>query len=322
MDTVLITGGAGFIGRHLAEALLKTGRQVVIFDNFTAKTLFPAQSSGITLRSITVKGDIRDARALKEIFLKHQPDAVIHLAALSDAHAAFLSPAECRSINVDGLNNLLSAVRQAGKVRKFVFVSSSYVYGDFEYEPADELHPLKPRHIYGITKAEGEKITACICAQDNIDYTIVRPTAVYGFGSSVERVCPRMILDALSRKEIVIHNGGGQRLDFTHVSDLAPAFLKILESDKARNQVFNLSRGRARTIAELAGVISKCLPQVKIINRSQESHNPARGTLDITRASRILGFAPGIDIEEGIPALIQDLIKLKDKNDLSVPALH
>ncbi|MFA4989444.1 MAG: NAD(P)-dependent oxidoreductase [Candidatus Omnitrophota bacterium] len=321
-DTVLITGGAGFIGRYLTRDILQVGMRVVIFDNFMAKSFFYRDLYGQEPARISIRGDVRDYSLLKEVFLRYQPGMVIHLAAISDANMALQAPQECLSINVDGLNNLFTVISQATEVRRFIFVSSSYVYGNFHYEPADELHPLDSRHIYGITKIRGEQITADFCVKNNIDYTIIRPTAVYGLGSSLERICCRMIIDALTKKEIVVHNHGNQKLDFTQIDDLTQGFLKVLSNNNAKNQVFNLSRGKSRSIAELAGLIAKNIPGVKIINRNAEFEKPLRGALDISKARDMLGFSPLIDIEEGIPVLINDLIRIKDKYDLSIPAVY
>jgi len=322
MDTVLITGGAGFIGRYLARDILKAGMKVIIFDNFMAKSVFYQDLYRQEPTRISIRGDVRDYSLLKEVFLRYQPGIVIHLAAISDANMALQAPQECLSINVDGLNNLFSVISQAAKVRRFIFVSSSYVYGNFHYEPADELHPLDSQHIYGITKIRGERITADFCVKSNIDYTIVRPTAVYGLGSSLGRICCRMIIDALTKKEIIVHNDGNQKLDFTQIDDLIQGFLKVINNSNAKNQVFNLSRGKSRTIAELAGLIAKNIPGVKIINRTAGFKKPLRGALDISKARDMLGFSPFVDIEEGIPVLINDLIRIKDEYDLSIPSMY
>lgn len=331
MNTVLITGGAGFIGGYLKQGILNAGDRVIIFDNFMAR--LPILSdlydrydqdrlSDNNSKNIIVKGDIRDGCLLKDVIWKYQPDFIVHLAAVSDPNVALRLPEECQSINVEGLNNVFIAMKNVSKIRRFIFVSSSYVYGDFNYEPADELHPLNPQHIYGKTKLEGEKMTVSFCAENNIDYTIIRPTAVYGFGSSLQRVCCKMIIDALVKKELIIHNDGDQRLDFTYIDDLIAGFLKIIYSNNAKNQVFNLSRGKARSIVELVELIKINIPGVKIVNRAVDFKKPSRGVLNISKAFNLLGFKPQIDIEEGIPILIKDLIKIKDEHDLFIPSIN
>lgn len=331
MNMVLITGGAGFIGGYLKQGILNAGDRVIIFDNFMAR--LPILSDlydrydqdrlfGNNSKNVIVKGDIRDGCLLKDVILKYQPDFIVHLAAISDPNIALRLPEECQSINVEGLNNIFIAMKKVPKIRRFIFVSSSYVYGDFEYEPVDELHPLRPKHIYGITKAEGERMTCRFCTENNIDYTIIRPTAVYGVGSSLERVCCKMIIDALTKKELIIHNDGDQRLDFTYIDDLIAGFLKIIYSNNAKNQVFNLSRGKARSIVELVELIKINIPGVKIVNRAVDFKKPSRGVLNISKAFNLLGFKPQIDIEVGIPILIKDLIKIKDEHDLFIPSIN
>jgi nucleoside-diphosphate-sugar epimerase len=327
MNTIFITGGEGFIGNHLTGELLKSGERVIVFDNFSARQdregrWRRAERPKVYSRKIIVRGDIRDRGRLKEALQRYRPGVLIHLAALSDSNIALRSPDECWSINVEGLQSLFTALNGLPELKRFIFVSSSYVYGDFDYEPADETHPLNPRHIYGITKLHGERMTVQFCTQNNIGYTLVRPTAVYGLGSGLERVCCKMILDAFTRKEIILHNEGRPKLDFTHVDDLVRGLLKTLYDNNARNQVFNLSRGQARSLGELAELIRKNIPGVKLVVQSRGAGKPWRGALDISKARDRLNFDPRIDLEEGIPALISDLGRIKDEYDLSISAQH
>ncbi len=330
METILITGGAGFVGRYLTRDILRLKSRVIVLDNFTAESSRFANFHNYwnppvfsnNPQCVILNGDIRDSNLLKTILKKYQPDYVVHLAAISDANLARMFPDECKSVNVQGLNNIFIMMNSVVKVKRFIFVSSSYVYGNFKYEPVDELHFLEPEHIYGITKLEGERITIKFCTENDIEYTIIRPTAVYGAGSSLQRVCCKMIIDALTKKEITIYNGGIQKLDFTHIDDLINGFLKIIYNDNAKNQIFNLSRGKARSLSELAELIRIHVPGTMIINQNGESEKPLRGALNISKAGNMLGFKPHIDIEEGIPILINDLLRSKGKYDKSVSAVH
>jgi len=326
VKTILITGGAGFVGCHIVKAFVQQGWKVIALDNFEHSVFLDSRAYGSFSPDnisddksfrVYVKGDIRDEQLLKGLFQQYSFDTIIHLAAIADAGIASRSADLCNSVNIEGLKNIFSAISGRSCVKKFIFFSSSYVYGDFRYEPVDEDHPLSPRHIYGISKLKGEEITKVLCTEKDIDYTIVRLTAVYGFGNW-RCVCHKMIFDALAKRQIIVYNQGSDKLDFTYISDLIDGVLKIVKSRKAKNQIFNISRGRARTILELAELISKEIPGVKVIEQGTDFKRPLRGVLDISRAKDLLHFMPQVDLEKGIPVCIDELNKKRSSIDLFV----
>jgi len=326
VKAILITGGAGFVGCHIVKAIVQRGWKVIALDNFEHSVFldlrvyssFGAEKFRDDKSScIYIKGDIRDEQLLKKLFRQYSFDTIIHLAAIADAGVALRSTHLCNSVNVEGLKNIFSAISIRSCVKRFIFFSSSYVYGDFLYEPVDEGHPLSPQHIYGISKLKGEEITKVLCAEKDIDYTIVRLTAVYGFGNW-RCVCYKMIFDALAKRRIIVHNQGSDKLDLTHISDVIDGVFKIVKSQKAKNQVFNISRGRARTILELAELICKEIPGVKVIEQGTDFKRPLRGALDISRAKDLLHFKPRVDLEKGIRRCVDELNKKRRSIDFFI----
>ncbi|MFH1384218.1 MAG: NAD-dependent epimerase/dehydratase family protein [Candidatus Omnitrophota bacterium] len=331
MKTILITGGAGFIGSHLAEAILKVGGRVIVFDNFDySRFIGPndynefirSQCSAQSYQCHCIKGDINDKSMIQEAISTWQPDIIVHLAAIADSVFALQFPEMCQQVNVCGVKNVLDACKQCSTLEKFVFVSSSYVYGDFLYDPVDELHPLRPQHIYGITKREGERLTEEFCERYGVAYTIVRPTAVYGFGSRENRVCSKMINDALTDRRIILYNGGNDRLDFTHIDDLINACMTLLTRDSVENEIVNISRGCVRYISELAEIVRMRIPDTHIVHATGDFKRPKRGELDISKMQRLLHFTPRIDLEEGIEMLINEIEHMRGTNDSLVTTMY
>jgi len=315
MKRVLLIGGAGFIGSAIAKELVKIGKEVIIYDAFL-NFISPLDSDyefflkqrfkNIRDKVTVVRGDVRVQKRLMRLMKEYNPDAVIHLAAVADAKAATVFPEEATTINIDGTLRILESLKESKSVKKFIFASSSFVYGDFVYHPADEKHRLNPIDVYGATKITGEILTKAYCRNFNIDWVIIRPSAVYGFGDANRRVTKIMVENALRGKPLVLHDGGKARVDFTCITDTAHGFVLALTSDKAKNETFNITRGEGRTIEDLSGVVCQYIRGVKVISKPLDVVRPQRGALDITKAREMLGYEPKYSLEEGIKKYIED----------------
>jgi nucleoside-diphosphate-sugar epimerase len=186
---VLVIGGAGFIGSYVVKKLLSLGHSVVVYDayiqyfdpveNRNYQSFTQERHNGITGVEF-IRGDTRDTSFLQRVIAKHRPSHIMHLATLPMANIGDENPEEAISSIVEGTVNVLDAIRDVDYVERFVYISSSMVYGDFEYAPADEDHPKKPKGIYGGAKLAGEILTEAYGRRYSIPYTIIRPSAVYG----------------------------------------------------------------------------------------------------------------------------------------------
>jgi nucleoside-diphosphate-sugar epimerase len=313
---VLITGGAGFIGYYITKELISSGDEVIIYDSFL-NYIDPAQSKyqdylKLRLKEIKnkvdlVKGDIRD----KDIFLqelkKYKPEAIINLAALPISTVSNKYSEEAFEINLKGAVNVLESIRKVNFVDRFVHASSSMVYGDFEYIPADERHPLNPMDVYGGTKLASEILAKVYNKQYGINYTIIRPSTVYGPTDANRRVTQIFVENALTNKPLVLHNGGQSKLDFSYVEDVAHGFVLALKSKNAVNEVFNITNGQGRSLKELAEIIKKIVPDVEIKYKEspKDEKRPERGTLDISKAKKLLNYGPKYSLEEGMEKYVE-----------------
>ena len=324
MTTVLITGGTGFIGSYVTKILLEKGYDVVLYDanlNF----IEPEKSRyhdylRYRLKQLEkakiVNGDIRHKDTLLKTMKEHKPESVIHLAALPISIISNKRPEDAMTINLNGTVNVLESIRDSNFVKRFVFASSSMVYGNFQSESADENHPTTPIDVYGGTKLSGEILTKVFAKQYGSEYTIIRPSAVYGPSDANRWVTQIFVENALAGKPLVLHNGGLSKLDFSYVEDVAQGFVLALESEKARNETFNITRGEGRSLKELAEILKSLLPGLEITEEAvpKDEKRPERGGLDITKARKLLNYNPRYALEEGMEKYVEFIRNFNTKN--------
>jgi len=314
---ILITGGAGFIGYHLTMALHTLGHSVVIYDAFTnyvdernSRYLPYLQIRLKELKNCSkafVRGDITDTRRLIDTIHEHQPEVIVNLAAVPIATASNQLAREATSSNLYGIVSLLESIRSTDSVRRFVYVSSSFVYGNFVTDPADEEHPLDPIDVYGGTKLAGEILTKSFGRRFGIEYVIIRPSAVYGPTDANRRVTQVFIEKAFSGEPLTLHDGGEGRVDFTYVDDVVQGFVLATTKPEAANEIFNITRGEGRSMKEFAKILSRHIPNVKTVVTPADEVRPNRGSLSIEKARRILGYAPQYSLEDGMELYINYL---------------
>jgi UDP-glucuronate 4-epimerase len=303
MRRVVVTGGAGFIGSHLAEALLARGDRVTILDSFTDfydPRLKRANLDEVarTGRVELVEGDIRD-RGVVASALAHA-DAVVHLAAMAGVRPSIEDPALYVAVNLDGTANLLQAAAKAG-IKTFVFASSSSVYGNntkvpfHEDDPVD--HPISP---YAATKRAGELLVHTFHHLYGLDTPCLRYFTVYGPRQRPEMAIRRFAECMVRGQPIPVLGDGSSRRDYTFVSDIVAGTLAAL--DRGRGfRIYNLGESATTTLCRLVELLEANLGVRATIDRRPAAPGDVEETFaDIGRARRELGYAPTVPVEEGL----------------------
>lgn len=320
---VAIIGGAGFIGHHLAVALVERGAAVEVIDGLQVNNMLAVHSDAVydahrdlylrilgerftVLRDADVRlitQDARDYHALARLLSAFDPHVIVQAAAVSHANRSNKDPFSTFDHSLRTLENALDVAR-TGSVEQFVFLSSSMVYGDFRTPEVDEEHPLDPIGIYGALKVAGEKIVIAYQQVFGLPCTIVRPSALYGPRCISRRVGQVFIENALAGEPLTIAGDGSDRLDFTYVDDLVQGLCLVIERPEALGQTFNLTYGAARSVGEVAEIVRASFPDVQIESVERDVLMPHRGTLSVDKARRLLGYAPEHPIDVGFPKYI------------------
>lgn len=299
---VLVTGGAGFIGSNLVDALVAAGSHVTVLDDLSVgkrENLGPALNSG---RIALVEGSVLDRELVER--LVGDADIVLHLA-VACLRVCFDRPHHVHEVNATGTLNLLQAAQQS-KPRRFVYVSSSEIYGTALTAPMTEDHPLNPTTVYGASKLAGELYTQAYFLTYDLPTVIVRPFNTYGYrehheGASGE-VIPRFLVRLANGLAPVVFGDGGQTRDFTFVTDTVAGIMKAAESDALVGQSVNIARGKEVTIRRIGELLIDLMER-RDLSMQFEPARPAdvhRHYADISKAERVLDFHPIINIEEGL----------------------
>jgi UDP-glucose 4-epimerase len=293
---VLVTGGAGFIGSHVVDMLLANGYQVVVVDN-----LETGRRSNINPNATFYELDIRSPE-LSKIIEKERPDFINHHAAQMDVRRSIKEPLYDADVNILGSINLIECARHFG-VRRFVYVSTGgAVYGEPEYLPCDESHPVNPICQYGASKHTVEHYLYMYQVNYGLNYTVLRYPNVYGprqdpkgEAGVVAIFTGQMLVGA----QVVINGDGQQQRDFVYVADCATANLLAITGDD--NGIFNLGSGKGTSINEIFAALRS------ITGYSKEAvHGPAilgetrEIYLEASRARQVLGWQPEVDLQQGL----------------------
>jgi nucleoside-diphosphate-sugar epimerase len=302
---VLVTGGAGFIGHNVVRILEQQGHECIVIDTCTDYGFIPEGELNylVTKRINRIKAkirliDIREGVFVDTIFKTYKPDVVIHMASFPRQKVVEQNPLLASDVMSTGLINLLEKSKQH-KVKKFVYISSSMVYGDFTADVL-EAHPCKPQGQYGIMKLMGEKLVEDYHRLGAFDYTIIRPSAVYGEWDVEDRVVSKFMTKAM-RGETLKVNGADEVLDFTYVEDTAQGIVLAATLDRANSNIYNITRSEQRqwTLKDAAELAIRIAGKGSLEIADRDLSFPKRGRLSIMKAQRDLDYAPQVNVEQG-----------------------
>ena len=316
MSKILLTGGLGFIGHTIVRKLEDTEHTPIIVDNKSdydgaidrveLEALMKERQSLFKTDVTTYFEDIVNAEALDKIIEIQKPDTIIHLAAFPRAKVVIQNPQLGCDVILKGLINLLESCKKH-KVKRFVFISSSMIYGDFDQDNNPETASTNPIEPYGIMKLCAENLVRNYNRLYGLEYSIVRPSAVYGPYDVVDRVLSKFIVKAKADETLSI-NGEGLALDFSYVDDVADGMILCATHPKAANETFNITRSSARTLVDAGNIIiNETNSNSELIVSENDGKYPKRGALDISKARDLLGFNPTVNIEEGLKQYIDSL---------------
>jgi UDP-glucose 4-epimerase len=309
-DSTLITGGAGFLGAHLARALARRGDRVVAYDNFLSGVPESLKDLRDTVK--LVHGDILDVTFLIRTMMAEKVKKVIHTAALVSFAPSIEKPAFTAKINIEGTVNVLEASRILG-IERVLDISSEEVYGTFQYEPADEDHPLSPATPYAITKTTAENYEKFFYKFFGLDIIIIRTSWVYGVGLPRSRPPKTFIENSLKGIPTAMDCGADHRIDHTYIDDFVQGALLAFDVKAPRHRVFNIASGEANTYREMIRMIQKIIPGANItvgsglIKQTENLDAPQKGALDIKRAATELGYQPKYGLFEGLKQYVVQL---------------
>ena len=305
---ILVTGGAGFIGGHLAERFLAEGHDVTVLD-----VMHPYYDLGIKQRTLEahretaadagtdyefIEGDIRDSDLVAD--LVGDADYVFHQAGRAGVRDSVAEPRVYDEVNVDGTLNILDAAR-ATDVERVVMASSSSVYGVPEYLPYDEVHPTTPVSPYGASKLAAERYACAYSEVYDLPAVALRYFAVYGPRMRPNMAITNFVSRCMNDEPPVVYGDGTQTRDFTYIDDVVEANLLLLETDAADGEAVNIGSTDNIEIRELAAVIrDEIAPDLDFEFDDRHDADAEHTHADVSKAGELLGYEPTHDIREGV----------------------
>ena len=304
---ILVTGGAGFIGSHLVDLLLKEGHSVTVIDNFaTGRPENIAHHKGNKNFEL-VQADVADLQAIRPAF--RDVDWVFHLAALADIVASIEQPLDYHHSNVDGTATVLEAARRNG-VNRFVYTASSSCYGIANVFPTSETAPVRPMYPYALSKYVGEQYVLHWNLVYNLPCVSLRLFNVYGPRSRTSgaygAVFGVFLAQKLAGKPFTVVGDGEQTRDFTFVTDVVDAFVCAAESE-IEGEVFNVGSGNTYSINDLVRLLGGDVGYVP-----KRPGEPECTFADTGKISRVLGWRPKVSFEEGVQTMLENIDQWRD----------
>jgi nucleoside-diphosphate-sugar epimerase len=304
MAKFLVTGGLGLIGHHVVNKLEELGHAVVITDTRTNYGIIPQSEIDylISERMKKIKTtrihkiDIADKDGVDWLCKTYQFDGIVHMASFPRQKVVNADPALGARTMMEGLLNLCENAKLR-RVKKFLYISSSMVYGDFKDDVTEDA-VCRPQGQYGIMKLSGEYLVKDYSRRGCFVHTIIRPSAVYGPLDVEDRVISKFMLTAIRGGTLKV-NGAGETLDFTYVEDAADGIVAALLSENTANKTYNVTKSHSWSLLDAANLAVKIAGSGKVEVRDKDPDFPTRGALNIDAAKRDFGYDPKVDVEEG-----------------------
>jgi len=301
---ILITGGAGFIGSHLAEKLAKDN-QIVIYDNFHRNALKYTKLPNHPQVKI-IKGDILDIQRLNEAV--DEVDIVIHLAAIAGVESVIVTPLDTLDINLMGTYNLLRAINgKSKKIQKFIFYSTSEVYGPFVYQAHEDSMTTQgkvsqQRWAYSTSKIAGEHWAYAYYKQYKLPIVIIRPFNVYGPRQVGESAIHKFIVEAIQNKPLEIYGSGNQIRAWCYIDDMIQGTLSAIKNQRSTGEIYNIGNPEGTiTVLELAKKIKKIARSSSPLVFKKRNYPDIELRIpSIIKAQKELGYKPKVDLDDGI----------------------
>jgi UDP-glucose 4-epimerase len=307
--SVLVTGGAGFIGSHLVDRLMKEGFNVTVIDNLDTGTPDNITRHMAERNFHFIKGDIRNLNLVKQSL--KDVDAVFHEAALASVKLSVEDPISTNDINVTGTLNLLKASLDSG-AKRFVYASSAAVYGDTKSPQKREDMALNPRSPYGISKLAAESYVRIFCKLYGLETISLRYFNVYGPRQRFDIQCaygsviPIFTNRLLRNLPPIVFGDGDQTRDFVYIEDVIEANMLALRSKKGLGDAFNIGTGLSVSVNQVAEALKEIMNKKnwKNIHADPRPADGRHGYADISRSERLLGFYPKVGIRDGLEQLV------------------
>lgn len=292
---VLVTGGAGFIGSHIVDQLLEKGHQVVVIDNMSS-----GKEDNLNAKAVFYRMNMEDTK-IREVFEEQRPDVVIHQAAQTVVQTSVQEPVYDAHMNILGTVNLLETARLYG-VKKFIYASSAAVYGNPQYVPIDERHPVGPLSGYGISKYTPEQYLRVYQQMYGMEFTILRYANVYGIRQDPQGeggVISIFIDKALGTNPIAIFGDGEQTRDYIYVEDVARANLAALHAGDG--EVFNIGTGVHTTLNQLVTKLQEISGRtLEVVYETERLGDIKDSYFSVNKAKNGLQWVPQVSLEEGL----------------------
>jgi UDP-glucose 4-epimerase len=304
--TVLVTGGAGFIGSHIVDLLIRCGFKAIVFDNENT-----GKRSQVHPEAIFIHGDVRDENTLAQVFRQNKIDAVFHIAGQASIRQSFMDPTADLNVNTTGTIHILKQC-MVHRITRLLFASSMTIYGTPGIIPTPETVIPAPISYYAVTKYAAERYVHITADRKDLDFqfrvTSFRMFNVYGPRQSLtnayQGVFAIFVGNVLRNEPINIHSDGEQSRDFVHVSDVARAWVDAIDNPATYGQVMNLGTGTPTSVNTLCDLV---LESFNLARDNYPIHyHPAQpgdirvSAANVTRARELLGWTPQIPFEEGM----------------------